>query len=744
MKIEFKTCLPKTGWPASRLTLCILLLLSLNRVAAQTFVDATANQLPGLPGLSSASVGWADFDGDSLVDVLITGFSGDDVGTPFIKLYRNTGKIFEDVTATQVPDLLQLAGGSVAWADYDGDKRPDFIITGTVHGSDPVSRLYHNTPTGFVDVTNSLFPTSDPSVPGNSLPGVKESSVAWGDYDNDGRPDLLLMGEGYQYNYTYLFHNDNGKKFTNVTNKVVPGLPQLRKGALAWGDYDRDGWLDFVVTGETASSEYTLIYHNDLNDGGAGFHETHQGLPGVYTSAVAWGDYDGDGLPDLLLAGATSETTNTCRIYQNTGDNGFADVTNQVVKGGIPGLYYSALAWGDYDRDGRLDFLVTGGPSINDHFSRLYHNTKNGFVNVTDTLLHNLPQVTYGSVTWVDYDRDKRLDLLFAGSYEGTNRVSRLYHNEVIEPCQTIAITQQPASGSAVCAGGSVSTSVSVTGKGATYQWYKDGTVLSNQTSATLTLDFAYADNAGNYAVVVTGCNTLTSTPFSLTVSQPLTITQQPASDSVVCAGGSISTRVSVSGTGAAYQWYKDGAVLSSQTSNSLTLTNLQPADAGNYAVVISGCSNLTSTAFSLSVSQGADLALLAHVRPTTLYGTTPITLVVEVEEVRGGGSAGPMIVKVPKEAKLSLSLPASASSVGGRTVDNRAWRWDEGSDAGYYLLSTEQSIGAGGRLAFGLEGSFRPEGSSGTFRFELALESSGVCERTTNNTDGDRIDYFP
>lgn len=764
MKGKFITCCAGKGWSTISLMLCILMVVNLNRVAAQnptkTFVDVTANQLPGLPGLSSASVGWADYDGDGLVDVLVMGYSGEDNsgnGIPFSKLFHNTGKSFEDVTGRLVPNLPQVGGGSVAWADYDGDKKPDFIITGARNASAlPQGKLFHNTSNGFEDVTNQQFPGNNSNPLGPNAIAVRNSSVAWGDYDNDGRPDLLIMGAraaNGERRTSYLFHND-GNGFTNATVDRAPGLPELSEGALAWGDYDRDGWLDFVMTGTTGNSEITQIYHNDLGDNGPGFHETRQGLPGVYTSAVAWGDYDNDGRLDLLLAGATGETTNTCKIYHNVGNDVFADVTDQVVKGGLPGLYWSALAWGDYDRDGRLDFLLTGGPSLNDHLSRLYHNMgpnaitgRITFDDVTASTIPGLPGVTYGSVTWADYDNDKRLDFFITGSYAGRDRLSRLYHNEVIPPCQELAITQQPASGSAVCAGGSASTSVSVSGQGATYQWYKDGAVLNNQTSATLTLDFIYADNAGIYKVVISGgCTSLTSTAFSLSLSQSLTITQQPASGSAVCTGGSVSTSVGVSGSGATYQWYKDGTLINGQTSASLSLTNLQVTDAGSYSVVISGgCTSLTSTAFSLTVNQGADLTLMAYARPTTLYGSTPITMVVEVDELRGVTSTGPLVVKVAKDARLSkLSLPASATSVGGRAVDNQVWRWDEGSDAGYYLLSTEQSIGAEGRLSFGLEGLFNPGNSAGTYRFELLLEHSGVCETVTNNTDGDRIDYFP
>jgi hypothetical protein len=88
--------------------------------------------------------------------------------------------------------------------------------------------------------------------------------------------------------------------------------------------------------------------------------------------------------------------------------------------------------------------------------------------------------------------------------------------------------------------------------------------------------------------------------------SQPVAITQQPANASSVQAGASVTVAVSVSGTVTSYQWYKDNlsSAVSGQTSATLTLTNVQPADAGSYSLVVSGaCNSVTSTAFSLSVS---------------------------------------------------------------------------------------------------------------------------------------------
>ena len=81
-------------------------------------------------------------------------------------------------------------------------------------------------------------------------------------------------------------------------------------------------------------------------------------LPGLYYSSVAWGDYDNDGRLDLLVTGETGSGA-ISQLWRNTG-SGFTN----VPIAGLPGVYDSSVAWGDYDNDGRLDFLLTGTPTI--------------------------------------------------------------------------------------------------------------------------------------------------------------------------------------------------------------------------------------------------------------------------------------------------------------------------------------------------------------------------------------------
>ncbi|UJS05451.1 FG-GAP repeat domain-containing protein [Cylindrospermopsis raciborskii] len=314
-----------------------------------------------LPGVSDSSVAWADYDGDGRQDFLLTGFDG---SNPIAKLYKNTGNGFKEDTTVFLPGV---SDSSVAWADYDGDGRQDFLLTG-FDGSNPIAKLYKNTGNGFKEDT-TVF-----------LPGVSDSSVAWADYDGDGRQDFLLTGFDGSNPIAKLYKN-TGNGFKEDTTVFLPGVGF---SSVAWADYDGDGKQDFLLTG--FSSDFTPIAKLYKNTGNGFEEKTPEGLPGVEYSSVAWADYDGDGKQDFLLTGYSSEVTEDgtgnlvytffipiAKLYRNTG-NGFEEKTPKD----LPDVGGGSVAWVDYDGDGKQDFLLTGYLS-SVPIAKLYRNTGNGF-----------------------------------------------------------------------------------------------------------------------------------------------------------------------------------------------------------------------------------------------------------------------------------------------------------------------------------------------------------------------------
>jgi hypothetical protein len=296
--------------------------------------------------------------------------------------------------------------GSIAYGDYDRDGKPDILLTG-YDGSESVARVYHNDGNGrFTDIYAELT-------------GVHHSSGKWGDYNRDGYPDILLTGYNNETSESVakIYRNNRGS-----FEEIQAGLTGVYYSSATWGDYDKDGDLDILITGNDGFSRVSTIYRND---GNGVFKDIGAGLMGVSSGAAAWGDYDGDGDLDILLTG-NDGITKIAKVYRN--DNGkFRD-----INAGLTGVYQSSAAWGDYDLDGDVDILITGdtgGNGIN-KISRIYRNDKGTFVPIEAGLVG----VSNGSAVWGDYDRDGDPDILLTGD-DGVNKVSKIYRNNLEGDC---------------------------------------------------------------------------------------------------------------------------------------------------------------------------------------------------------------------------------------------------------------------------------------------------------------------
>ncbi|MCX6335396.1 MAG: FG-GAP-like repeat-containing protein [Bacteroidia bacterium] len=378
------------------------------------FTTALFSEQPGITidNIWSSSVCWGDYDNDGYLDVLITGSTGlspnyNDIS----KIYRNNG---DRTFSEQTGNSLTGAGlGSAAWGDYDNDGDLDIILTGATGASpnyNPISKIYRNNGNyTFIEET------------GISLTAVSSSSVAWGDYDNDGYIDILLTGYDINNNrISKIYHNNGNGTFTEQPDISLTGV---YLGSVAWGDYNSDGYLDILLTGNDINNKsISKIYRNN---GDKTFTEqTGIYLTGVARSSVACGDYDNDSDLDILLAG-NSDSGPVSKIYCNNGDNSFTEQTGIL----LAAVNYSSAAWGDYDNDGYLDILLTG-TDFSGFYSKIYHNNSdNTFTEQTDFLLKG---VRSGSVAWGDYDNNGTLDILLTGQDESANRITKIYNNNLI------------------------------------------------------------------------------------------------------------------------------------------------------------------------------------------------------------------------------------------------------------------------------------------------------------------------
>lgn len=283
----------------------------------------------GLPGVRRGCLAWGHYDSDGLLDIIVAG--RDATGTLITRIYRNTGTGFAD-TGVALPGVEYC---SVAWGDFNNDGLQDVLLAGCDAAGAPVTRLYRNTGGGLVQVNAGL-------------PDVGYCSVAWCDYDNDGDLDILLAGRNAAGQpITRIYRNTGG-----VFEDVNAGLPGAEYCSVAWGDYDNDGDPDIALAGANLTISDVVITRVYRNDAGT-FTNINTDLPGVFWCSVAWGDMDNDGDLDLVITGAGTNTVLT-RVYVNNAgvftDSGWD----------LDGIRNGNAAWGDADNNGTLDILVAG------------------------------------------------------------------------------------------------------------------------------------------------------------------------------------------------------------------------------------------------------------------------------------------------------------------------------------------------------------------------------------------------
>ncbi|GAB4021485.1 hypothetical protein [Spirosoma koreense] len=144
----------------------------------------------------------------------------------------------------------------------------------------------------------------------------------------------------------------------------------------------------------------------------------------------------------------------------------------------------------------------------------------------------------------------------------------------------------------------------------------------------------------------------------------------------------------------------------------------------------------VTATALS-------DLSPTLFARPSSVQGTKPFTVVVDVYELNSVATSGGFSVKISKDPKVNLSFDPTATTIGGKPVQNSAWSFS-GPVGGYYTLTTSQSMAAGDARSVGLSGTLTPGATTGVLTVSSTVIASGFTEAAyDNNTDADKADYF-
>jgi predicted nucleotidyltransferase len=353
-------------------------------------------------GVENSSVAFLDVDSDSDQDVIISGRNGSD--TRITLVYTNDGMgDFTELTGTPFPGVLR---GSIAFADVDEDSDQDVLITGEL-----ISELYTND--GMGNFTKSMNTTFE---------GVRESSIAFADVDGDSDQDVLITGENDSgISISRLYTNDGMGDFTEMTDAPFEGV---REGSIAFADIDGDSDQDIFIAGysDLAAAKVSKLY---INDGVGNFIELMDTpFEGIEYSSIAFADVDGDSDQDILITGNDNSFDPISRLYLNNGIGNFTEIMNTPIED----VQFGSIAFADVDGDSDQDLLVTGFNSLGVRIAKLYDNDGVGnFAEIMDTPFEG---VAFSSIEFSDVDNDFDQDVLIMGSDSSFDKIAKLYTND--------------------------------------------------------------------------------------------------------------------------------------------------------------------------------------------------------------------------------------------------------------------------------------------------------------------------
>jgi hypothetical protein len=355
--------------------------------------------------------------------------------------------VTHDNAASSEKYLIETMGSGCAWIDYDQNGLFDiYLVNGAATPlytpKRPLrSALYKNNGDGtFTDVTERT---------GVGAEGLFGMGVAVGDYDNDGFPDLFVLG----YGKCILYHNNGDGTFSDATSRA--GVANVGKwgSSAAWFDYDNDGKLDLVIANyvdwaplnnfycgskgpglrsychpDVYHGQSPTLYHNN-GDGTFTDVSERSGLgkkPGNGLGIVTF-DYDNDGWQDIFITNDSMPNF----LFHNNGDGTFREVAYSAgVAVGIDGQFEAGMGTDAADTmgSGRLDLVVT---HLDQQLARLYRNLGDGlFEDATyrSKLSYSTFHMSGFGARFMDYDNDGRRDLFMANGHVLDN--IQLYHAE--------------------------------------------------------------------------------------------------------------------------------------------------------------------------------------------------------------------------------------------------------------------------------------------------------------------------
>lgn len=372
-------------------------------VSVEQFIRVTEGAIVNSGG-NSYSSNWIDYDNDGFPDLHVVNYGENDF------LYRNNGDgTFTAVTSSGLTQDGNVGSYSATWADYDNDGFTDVVVVNA--GENENNALYRNNQNGtFTKITGQID---------HGASKQYSAGGAWGDFNNDGFADLLVINEGFTDNrygkQNFLYYNQNGI-FTRSTQALIANDTTWENG-LSLADYDNDGDTDVLTTNwPYPNFLYTQTGVNQFTRTILG-----QGVPNDYWSSN-WADFDNDGDLDVFMTGLSQVSLNPNKLFRNDGNGVFTELAD--VEMSKHRAYFSiGSASGDFDNDGDIDIYVTntkdfaGGPDPGFFF---VNEGNMQFKRVETSVITSEMLVGHGC-SFTDIDRDGDLDLFVAAGTDEYN-----------------------------------------------------------------------------------------------------------------------------------------------------------------------------------------------------------------------------------------------------------------------------------------------------------------------------------
>lgn len=345
------------------------------------------------------------------MDFAITGTLTNTTSTGVTRLYRWNNSQGRFVLTQTLADHRE---GSLAWADFNRDGNPDLLVTGLAPngqgGQSAITSIYAGTN------QSTGYPLTRLDPPSTGLPGTNGGGYI-GDFNKDGRADILFVSNGSGGASTRVFQNFSDFWFVEVANTGLTHVGSEPAAAIA--DFDLDGHQDVVLSGKEGSGSALIRVFRGKGDGT--FTNKRTLSPGLWDGALAVGDYDGNGKPDIAAIGREANTNSTSKslLFRNDHSATTDFQFTAIATSGLVNAYCTGLEFGDVNNDGKPDLILAGFNNTatpNTRVARVYVN-KGASANPVFAELDagSLKLVDRGFAILGDYDKDNDLDLLLGG-----------------------------------------------------------------------------------------------------------------------------------------------------------------------------------------------------------------------------------------------------------------------------------------------------------------------------------------